>query len=83
MFCYPENIESEANKLFTKLRQDKFLKGLPSKEFAQKSAHFLAELNAIHAFREGNVARSCHFSCCWRIRQATHSTSTGLIRICF
>jgi cell filamentation protein len=54
MFCYPENIESEANKLFTKLRQDEFLKGLPSKEFAQKSAHFLAELNAIHAFREGN-----------------------------
>jgi cell filamentation protein len=54
MFCYPENIESEANKLFAKLRQDKFLKGLPSKEFAQKSAHFLAELNAIHAFREGN-----------------------------
>jgi cell filamentation protein len=25
MFCYPENIESEANKLFTKLRQDKIL----------------------------------------------------------
>jgi hypothetical protein len=24
------------------------------KRFAQKSAHFLAELNAIHAFREGN-----------------------------
>ena len=27
---------------------------LPAKEFAQKAAHFLAELNAIHAFREGN-----------------------------
>jgi cell filamentation protein len=25
-----------------------------TKEFAQKPAHFLAELNAIHAFREGN-----------------------------
>ena len=27
---------------------------LPAKEFAQKAAHFLAGLNAIHAFREGN-----------------------------
>jgi cell filamentation protein len=54
MFCYPENIEGEAKKLFTKLRSDKFLEGLSSNEFAKKSAHFLAELNAIHAFREGN-----------------------------
>jgi cell filamentation protein len=54
MFCYPENIESEAKKLFTKLQNDKFLEGLSSNEFAKKSAHFLAELNAIHAFREGN-----------------------------
>jgi len=54
MFCYPENIESEANKLFGKLRQDKFFQSLPSNEFAKKSAHFLAELNAIHAFSEGN-----------------------------
>jgi cell filamentation protein len=54
MFCYPENIESQAKKLFTRLHQDKLLKGLSSNEFAKKSAHFLAELNAIHAFREGN-----------------------------
>jgi len=30
------------------------LEELPAKEFAQKAANFLAELNAIHAFREGN-----------------------------
>ncbi|HEY0329908.1 MAG TPA: Fic family protein [Rhodopseudomonas sp.] len=54
MFCYPENIESEAKKLFKKLEKDKYLEGLSSDEFAKKSAHFLAELNAIHAFREGN-----------------------------
>lgn len=54
MFCYPENIEGEAKKLFTELHNDKFLEGLSSDEFAKKSAHFLAELNAIHAFREGN-----------------------------
>jgi cell filamentation protein len=54
MFCYPENIESEATKLFTKLEQDNFLSDRTSKEFAQEAAHFLADLNAIHAFREGN-----------------------------
>lgn len=54
MFCYPENIESEARKLFAQLRRDNFLKALCPTEYAAKSAHFLSELNAIHAFREGN-----------------------------
>jgi cell filamentation protein, protein adenylyltransferase len=54
MFCYPENIESEATKLFANLKADKFLQGFSSKGFAKKAAHFLTELNAIHAFREGN-----------------------------
>lgn len=54
MFCYPENIESEAKKLFARLKQNEFLKGLSTEAFAEKSAHFLSDLNAIHAFREGN-----------------------------
>ncbi len=54
MFCYPENIEGEAKKLFTQLKKDGYLKNLTAQDFAEKSAHFLSELNAIHAFREGN-----------------------------
>jgi cell filamentation protein len=54
MFCYPENIQSEAKKLFAELKQDHFLKNLSAEIFSRKSAHFLSELNAIHAFREGN-----------------------------
>jgi cell filamentation protein len=42
-FCFPENIENQATK-----------QGLDGPAFADKAAHFLAELNAIHAFREGN-----------------------------
>jgi cell filamentation protein, protein adenylyltransferase len=38
MFCYPENIESEATKLFARLRADKFLQGLSSKDFAKQAA---------------------------------------------
>lgn len=52
MFCYPENIEGEAKKLFTPLKQDGYLKNLSAKDFAGKSAHLLSELNAIHAFRK-------------------------------
>ncbi|MGO4716921.1 Fic/DOC family protein [Bradyrhizobium sp. 2TAF24] len=53
-FCFPENIVSQAEKLFGELKVDNFYQGLSQKDFAERSAHFLAELNAIHAFREGN-----------------------------
>lgn len=54
MFCFPEHISSQLDKLFEALRRDRFLRGLGSEDFAQPAAHFLTELNAIHAFREGN-----------------------------
>lgn len=53
-FCFPENIENQATKLFGELQADDFLQGLDGPAFAEKAAHFLAELNAVHAFREGN-----------------------------
>jgi cell filamentation protein len=53
-FAFPDNIENEANKLFTQLKNDKFLRDQSVEIFAEKSAHFLSELNVIHAFREGN-----------------------------
>ena len=36
------------------LKADGFLRGLNGALFADKAAHFLSELNVIHAFREGN-----------------------------
>ena len=53
-FCYPEHIAREMRRLFADLRKRHFLRGLSQKEFAIQAAHFLAELNAIHAFRDGN-----------------------------
>jgi cell filamentation protein len=53
-FCFPEHIQAQANKLFADLKAKKNLEELPANEFAEGAAHFLAELNAIHAFREGN-----------------------------
>lgn len=45
---------AEATKLFSGLQAQNYLKGLPADQFSERGAHFLAELNAIHAFREGN-----------------------------
>jgi cell filamentation protein len=53
-FCCPENVEGQANRLFDDLRSADYLRKLDAQTFAAKAAHFLAELNAIHAFREGN-----------------------------
>ncbi|MBR0693750.1 Fic family protein [Bradyrhizobium lablabi] len=53
-FCFPENIEGQAAKLFDDLKMDNYLRRLDTARFSIKAAHFLAELNAIHAFREGN-----------------------------
>jgi cell filamentation protein len=53
-FCFPEHIEEQATRLFDNLRMADYLRNLDAKTFAAKAAHFLAELNAIHAFREGN-----------------------------
>jgi cell filamentation protein len=54
MFCYPEHIDGEMRKLFGALRDNRYFRGSSLGEFAQKVAHFLSELNAIHPFREGN-----------------------------
>jgi cell filamentation protein len=53
-FCYPEHIDREMWLLFADLARQKHFRGLNAPEFAGKAAHFLAELNAIHPFREGN-----------------------------
>jgi cell filamentation protein len=53
-FCYPEHIPREMAKLFAGLRRDNSLQGLPAQEFARAAAAFLATLNAVHAFRDGN-----------------------------
>jgi len=54
MFCHPEHIDREMRNLFVKLARRNHLRGLEPGEFATQAAHFLAQLNAIHPFREGN-----------------------------
>jgi cell filamentation protein len=53
-FCYPENIGREMKRLFAWLDGENYIRDLDAETFAAEAAHFLAELNAIHPFREGN-----------------------------
>lgn len=54
VFCYPENIAGEMKRIFAELRTGNLLRQLSAAAFAGAAAHVLAELNAIHPFREGN-----------------------------
>jgi len=54
MSAYPEYLASGLKSLFANLRHADFLRGLSSGTFATSAAHVLAELNALHPFRDGN-----------------------------
>ncbi|OAV56906.1 adenosine monophosphate-protein transferase [Rhizobium sp. WYCCWR10014] len=53
-FCYPEFISNELSRIFQELAQADYFEGLTLADFAVQAAHLLAEINAIHPFREGN-----------------------------
>ena len=53
-FAFPEYITNEMERLFKRLDAPEFLPGSDPDEFIIQAADFLADLNAIHPFREGN-----------------------------
>jgi len=55
LFCKGLYIQNESKKIFTKLKQDNFLKFITDKkELAQKIAYYQCELIALHPFYEIN-----------------------------
>ena len=53
-FAYPEYIAASLNKAFDDYGDPDTVAALPVEEFAARTAHLLAEINAVHPFREGN-----------------------------
>ncbi|ESX46600.1 Fic family protein [Mesorhizobium sp. C416B] len=53
-FCYPEYINQEMHRIFGELADGDYLCELDLDAFAVRAAHVLAEINAVHPFREGN-----------------------------
>lgn len=53
-FCESQFIRENLNECLNELRNEKYLKGKDIREFASRAAYYMAELNFIHPFREGN-----------------------------
>ncbi len=53
-FCYPEHIQAQLKRAFQILSNADCFVGLAPAAFANQAAHLLAEINAVHPFREGN-----------------------------
>jgi fido (protein-threonine AMPylation protein) len=49
-FARPEHIGPELQKLFHHLAGERCLRGSDSKEFCQRAAYYLGEINALHPF---------------------------------
>jgi cell filamentation protein, protein adenylyltransferase len=54
----------ELKRVFGWLKAQCYLKGRTAPNFAAGSAHFLGELNALHAFREGNPRAAQLYGAC-------------------
>jgi cell filamentation protein len=54
MFCFPEHISEQMELLFASLDSGPMVGGGSREDFTAAAANFLADLNAIHPFREGN-----------------------------
>jgi cell filamentation protein len=54
LFAHHTHITNAAATILTQLAEEKHLTGLDPAAFSDRAAHYLAELNALHPFREGN-----------------------------
>ncbi len=54
LFALPEHIDPYLTRLFADLAREGLLGGLGRERFVERLAHYYAELNAVHPFREGN-----------------------------
>lgn len=72
-FALPQYIQEQAKDLFRQLKAEKKLSGLPAEKFAERAAHYMAEINVLHPFREGNGRTQREF-----IRCLAHSNGYNL-----
>lgn len=54
LFCSPEFILPYSEDLFAKLKAENYLTDLDRGSFIHRLAFYIAEINALHPFREGN-----------------------------
>jgi cell filamentation protein len=55
LFALPEHIEPYLSDVLRQLPSEDHLRGLGHDAFVDRLTHYLAEINSVHPFREGNV----------------------------
>jgi cell filamentation protein len=54
LFALPQHIEPYLSGVLASLDTEGYLRDRPFRPFVERLAHYLAEVNAVHPFREGN-----------------------------
>ncbi|MGH3510780.1 MAG: Fic/DOC family protein [Pseudonocardiaceae bacterium] len=70
-FCLPQHIEAFAEGVFSRLATADYLRGRVRAEFIDGLTELLGDLNALHAFRDGN-GRTQRAFCAQLARHAGH-----------
>lgn len=53
-FANCRHVANEGERLTAELARENWLEGLSTKQFAERMAYYMGELNVLHPFREGN-----------------------------
>ena len=54
VFCDPRYIRQEGEKLFLRIQNAHYLRGLDKEKFVNELAYFMGEMEALHPFNDGN-----------------------------
>lgn len=54
LYCLPQDLVTTAHKVFAQLARDRYLHGRERAAFVDGVTALLADINALHPFREGN-----------------------------
>ncbi|MED1107688.1 Fic/DOC family protein [Bacillus paramycoides] len=63
-FAHASFLKDQATELFKQLKGENRLKGLNIDGFSNRAAHYMAEINVLHPFREGNGRTQREFIRC-------------------
>ena len=81
LFCLPQHLVSTAAEIFGALASNGYLRHLPRRAFVDALTELLADINALHPFREGNgraqraflaqLARDAGYTIRWAVMDPT------------
>jgi cell filamentation protein len=80
-FCYPEYIDHDMLRIFNELAAKRLMVDMPVAEFAVDAVHVLAEINAVHPFREVGQRTSRTWHLQPRYRQWCHAVDRAGSRL--